>query len=212
MHITPLMIDRVLKKNSITGYLKTRGHHPVKSIAGGKLFYNCPLPGHDESKPSFVVFTESAYENFYCFGCQRAYNIIHLISQMESISYRVVMARLSEGVDISPRADNEFILDKMAEDFERPSPFDRDDVLLEMSDMCRLYLEAVGEDSDERCIIEGVWKQIDNDLAEYRFSDVEETFLNLPKILAQRHEKWKSMRFEKMRQAYAGESGNQTSV
>ncbi len=170
------------------------------------MFYNCPLPGHEESNPSFVVFTDSAYENFYCFGCLKSYHIIHLISQMEAVSYREVVARLSEGVDISPSADVEYVLDKIAEEYNRPSPFNRDDLLLELSDMCRLYLEAVGGDSDERCIIEGVWRQLDSDLMECRFSDIEETFVNLPKILVRRHEKWKSMRFEKMRESYLDQS------
>lgn len=205
------MIDHILKKNSIVDYLKHRGHHPVRHTSGGKLFYNCPLPGHQESKPSFVVWTEASFENFYCFGCQRSYSIIHLISLIEGISYRAVLKRLADGVDVSPIADMEYSLDRMSEDFIRPSPFDTPELLLEISSMCRLYLESVEFNPDEQCIIQMMWKQIDADLLEFRFADIEETFRNLPMALANRQEKWKSMRYEREKQAYAS-SGDSTSV
>ena len=49
--------------------MEKKGHFPVKNLTGGRLSYLCPLPWHAESKPSFVVWTNSEYENFYCFGC-----------------------------------------------------------------------------------------------------------------------------------------------
>ena len=66
------VIEHILKKKSIVEYLEKKGYQPFKQLTGGKLSYLCPLPGHTETRPSFFVWTNSEFENFYCFGCLRS--------------------------------------------------------------------------------------------------------------------------------------------
>lgn len=69
----------------------------------------CPLPGHSDNTPSFVVYPET--NSYYCFGCSRGGGPIQFIMQFEGISKEKVMERLQSGdlaVDIArilePRA------------------------------------------------------------------------------------------------------------
>jgi len=91
----------LLQKTSIVSYLEENNHRPVKVLTGGKLSYRCPFPDHQERKPSFMVYTNSDYENFHCYGCGRGYNIIHLISGMEQIPYRDVLKRISDKLNLN---------------------------------------------------------------------------------------------------------------
>ena len=62
-------VQIICKAKPITDYLTKKGHQPAKRMSGGKISYCCPLPDHKEKKPSFVVYTQGPYQNFYCFGC-----------------------------------------------------------------------------------------------------------------------------------------------
>tara|TARA_Y100000034_G_scaffold118213_1_gene158660 strand:+ start:333 stop:2111 length:1779 start_codon:yes stop_codon:yes gene_type:complete len=62
------LIDQILETRKITEYLSGKGHNPLGNAGAGKLKYCCPIHKGDND-PSFFVYTDSKYENFYCFGC-----------------------------------------------------------------------------------------------------------------------------------------------
>ena len=52
---------------SIEAYLAARG--VALERAGDRLKARCPLPGHDDTNPSFTIYPSG--RGWYCFGCQR---------------------------------------------------------------------------------------------------------------------------------------------
>lgn len=56
------------------------GQHTELRPAGSTFKGKCPLPGHDDSSPSLVVYP---YNNtWWCFGCQRGSDIYDYVRFM----------------------------------------------------------------------------------------------------------------------------------
>lgn len=177
--------DFILRKHSILDYLEKKGHLPFRQLPGGKYSYLCPFPDHNETKPSFMVFTGGKYQNFYCFGCQRNFNIINLVSEMEGISYQQAYAKLSDGVDISHLEERDHSLkEHVAEcDIGSDNPIynsivDLEDALIDMSNSSRFYLEST-DLQGEVILIDKFWEQIDKKIIDLDFNYVTES----PQIL-----------------------------
>lgn len=167
-------------------YLERQGHTPVKHMTGGRISYLCPLPWHSETKPSFVVYTNSEYQNFYCFGCASRYNIIHLVSLLESISVKTAIERLSDGMDFTV-IDDEKLEIKMVQDVSGIiSPVeDLARVLIDISVMCKSHLKATENDSTEKNRIEKLWTLIDSYVLNFEFEKIEEIRYRIGPLLKQ---------------------------
>lgn len=50
-------------------------HAHLKPVANGEFLASCPLPGHEDSSPSFRVYPDG---HAHCFGCGRGGDIIAL--------------------------------------------------------------------------------------------------------------------------------------
>lgn len=198
------MIEHILQKNSIVEYLEKNGHHPVRELSDGRLSYLCPFTDHHETKPSFMVWTNSTFENFYCFGCQRQYHIIHLMSFMENISFKDALNKLSEGLEFSIEQDRDYIIKKIEKTWkETKRNSDLSYIFLSISGMCRAYLESVDYNQDECRVIDTLWKNIDAEIAEFDFPSIEMTLNYLPKMLQNRRSKFEEMKIERMKAQYA---------
>lgn len=181
------VIEQILQTKSIVSYLESHGHTPVREFSGRSM-YLCPLPGHNESKPSFVVWTNSEYENFFCFGCTKHSNIIHLVSYMESISFRDAVKLLSDGMEITSEDEILSALNSFEKKYqENKQPFapvqDLSFTLFSISSLCRSYLQSVDFNEAETVIIDKLWENVDSDLLNYKFEDIDETLQSLPRIL-----------------------------
>ena len=77
-----------LKKYPIEEYLLDQ---PMQEN-GNRLKYSCPLSGHDERTPSFVVYRDT--NSYYCFGCGRGGSIIDLIMNIESCNVGEAVKKL----------------------------------------------------------------------------------------------------------------------
>ncbi len=67
MSSSSIYTNEIFRKRKITDYLASKGIFPQKEHGNRKL-YRCPVHQGDTS-PSMTVFTDSEYENYYCFGC-----------------------------------------------------------------------------------------------------------------------------------------------
>lgn len=172
MPITRALIYHVLKSKSIVEYLEKKGHFPVKQLTGGRLSYLCPLPWHSESKPSFVVWTNSDYENFYCFGCQAKHNIIHLVSFLDGISAREAIELLSDGMEFSIEDEHKLVTEEILKDLPDHQQ-ELSKVLLEISSICNGFLDGVSYDLAECDRIDKLWVIIDNSLRDFDFEKIE---------------------------------------
>ena len=201
------IIYSVLQKKSIVDYLERKGHQPVKTLTGGKLLYLCPFPDHDESKPSFTVYTQSEYENFYCFGCQRSHSIIQLVAGLESLSFKEALTRLSDGMDINYLEGVDLEVERINKEFQRSSiSLQTSEELMSISTMCRMYLNSVGRDKTETKIVDKLFAVVDKSVQEADFSDISETATSLPMLLMKRREKYEKIKIERMRKEHAKQS------
>lgn len=83
-----------------------RARHPIEQAvslyaelrpSGRLLQARCPLPGHDDTGPSFTVYVQS--QSFYCFGCNRGGDVFKFIQLMEQVGFREAVDKL-EGSSI----------------------------------------------------------------------------------------------------------------
>ncbi len=83
-----------------------RARHSIEQVvsqyadlhSSGRLMQaRCPLPGHDDTGPSFTVYVQS--QSFYCFGCNRGGDVFKFIQLMEEVSFREAVDKL-EGSSI----------------------------------------------------------------------------------------------------------------
>lgn len=167
------IVHEILQNNSIVDYLENQGITPDK-ICSGKLLYKCPFPDHKETKPSFVVYINGEFENFYCFGCQRRYHIIHLVSQLENMSIKDTIKKLSGGKVASEYDELKYLIDKRTKEqnitcYEPQGLVER---LLTLSNICRLYEKGVDKDNQEIKRIDGLWKIIDECILDNDFDTV----------------------------------------
>ncbi len=205
-------IYQILHSKTIVDYLERKGHHPVKTLSGGKMQYLCPYPDHNEVRPSFVVYTHSEYENFHCFGCNRGHNIVHLVSGLEGISIKEATERLGSGLEINPLEGVDIEQERITKVFNSMQPFQQDvsiaDAMRSLSSMSRGYIEGVNGDSTECGIIDGLFAVIDNDIKNYEFDKVFETLRHLPDILRKRRIKFEKNKIERLKSKYESEASS----
>lgn len=195
------IIYSVLKKKSLIDYLEKRGHYPVKTLSGGKSLYLCPFPDHSETKPSFVVYTQSEYENFHCYGCQRHHNIIHLVSELEGIPFKEALSRLSDGMDVNYLEGVDLEMERIDKEYKHsPISLQMSEEMISISNMARLYLQSVENDPNETLIIDQLLDTVDKDVVNANFDGLSETSKLLPLILHKRREKYEHDKIEKMRE------------
>jgi hypothetical protein len=65
---------------------------------------NCPLPGHEDSSPSFGVNRETGA--YHCFGCGESGDLLSFIRKMEGLSFRQGLERLFAITGIDPEKEN----------------------------------------------------------------------------------------------------------
>lgn len=84
-------LERIKRDHNIVDELARRGIGPVRSY-GRQVTYRCPLPGHDDTEPSFTVYTDE--NRFKCYGCDRHGSIIDLIAELDGRDTKEVIREL----------------------------------------------------------------------------------------------------------------------
>lgn len=69
-------VQAVKERLPLDEFLRTVMHADLQPRAGGRFSCRCPLPGHDDSTPSFVVYPDG---HGHCFGCGRGGDIIRIV-------------------------------------------------------------------------------------------------------------------------------------
>lgn len=123
----PYHIECVLKERKITDLLRSRGILPVKQVSN-KILYRCPIHEGDKD-PSFIVYTDKEYENYYCYGCHSGITVINLLSDLDNISMSQATSRLLKGIDIK-EAD---VIDAIIKELKINVIINQTDILGELS-------------------------------------------------------------------------------
>jgi len=161
-----IYVKTILKERKITSYLASKGIFP-KREHGGRKMYICPVHEGDTS-PSMTVFTDSEYENYYCFGCHSGTTILNLVADMEQVDKRQSFKMLMSGLDIpddAALADFSTSYDKFVESGEfgdLVSVADVEELSLRISVECYNFLSMQAKfDAEEVAFFEKVLKRVD---------------------------------------------------
>ena len=156
----------IFRERKITDYLADKGIFPTREH-GNRKMYICPVHEGDTS-PSMTVFTDSEYENYYCFGCHSGTTIINLVADMENIDKRQAFKALIKGLDIP---DDEILADFSAsyDNFVEAEGYgdlismaDVEDLSLRISVECRNFLDYNANfDVEEVAFFEKVLQKVD---------------------------------------------------
>lgn len=153
----PYFIKKILEKIKITDFLENRNISPARSF-NNKLLYHCPLHSGDND-PSFIVYLNDIYENFYCYGCHTGGNVINLISEINKKSIKQVIRELAKNLNIK----EENILDAEIEKLEKEivNRNSIEELSLKLSRCCYNYFETVNFNKEEMIFFEKVFEKID---------------------------------------------------
>ncbi len=87
-----------------------RERYPIESViaqyttlrqVGRVLKGRCPLPGHRDRNPSFVVYVDD--QHFYCFGCDQSGDVFKFLQLVEHLNFSDAVERLESTTFRSPR-------------------------------------------------------------------------------------------------------------
>jgi hypothetical protein len=139
-------VQEIIKKRKITEYLRSKHILPIGSETSGRFRYKCPLHEGDNT-PSFIVYTNSDFENFFCYGCKAKYHIIHLYRELEKISTEEAIKRLSDGLSLNLDSEMDFIIKDLENDYSVSNLFTPIDLSLVMSRQLYDYTKQVDKDT-----------------------------------------------------------------
>lgn len=138
-------IEQILKNRNITDYLASKGIYPVGGLVNGKLKYRCPI--HGETSPSFYVYLNSEYQNFFCYGCKSRYNIIHLYKIIERVSTGNAIKALGRGLEFDLNSEIDHAVQEIEHDQSISKEYNVADLALITGTMMRDFLKEVNNDS-----------------------------------------------------------------
>ena len=171
----PHFITCILQAHTILDYLASHGHEPA-NIYSTRVNYNCPLHG-PENSPSFYVFTDGEFQRYKCFGCGRTGDVIDLCSELEHISLKAAIKKLSRGLDITdPDAAKEvadYIESHDKRDYEK---LNIEDIAVRLSVATRDYIDMVDRDLMEVVFIDKFHEKVDAIVHAMDYQSMEELY------------------------------------
>jgi hypothetical protein len=187
----PAFIEQILDRYPIIKYLEDKGVRSVSS-AGNKTRFHCPLPGHDDSTPSFFVF-ENGHQAYKCFGCLAAGDVINLRCEMERISLKNAIRYFLKESGIAFMGEDAVsgCLQRMVDSYIRTDVINTGELSIKIGRACHDYLELVDFDEDELTAIEGGMKVLDQFVRALDFIQLEradDLFCDV--VAPRRHENW----------------------
>lgn len=199
-------IEQALSKVTISDYLSSKGFEP-EVYSSGKAKYLCPFPDHCETKPSFVVYKDKEIETFYCFGCSRGYNVVHLISKLEKISFKSALEKIIPEFNASCLDESDYVLEQVLNEFTKNHEEDLSETLLSISAQCLAFLNKTSYDSQETELVDKLYKEIDNRMIFLDFDelceDLKKCDKKLKDIFECRIDKLHEKKEKEMEQLYA---------
>jgi len=93
MKIPQEEIDKIISMVDLQSYIESRGVEFTKNSSSYAMT-TCPLPGHDDSTPSFGVKHSEQYYN--CFGCGRGGNIVDFVKEFDGIDFPKAIKKVAD--------------------------------------------------------------------------------------------------------------------
>jgi len=154
----------IRKLKTITSYLGDLGIQPNRDY-GDRKSYICPIPSHNDTNPSFFVYSSGIYENFCCYGCNEYGDLIQLYKAMNGLSTR------SEAVDVLGDGFNPSENDELSLILQNLKQIDTENVknaknlpgkiALNLAYLCYNHLQNSNFNKDEYEFLEKIYKNLD---------------------------------------------------
>ena len=91
-------LDELKQQIPLLDYLRAQDWQPVRPLRGGRWMGLCPL--HADRKPSFLV--DPGESLFYCYGCGRGGDVIHLAEIYHDVKFAQALALLRQWPGLAP--------------------------------------------------------------------------------------------------------------
>jgi len=172
------LIDEIRKRNKISEYFISKGINDI-SRTSSRIKYKCPL--HQEKKPSFMLYIDGEYENYFCWGCKQAGDIISIYSKLEGISYKETIRILGKEINITDEQELDLVIQKIKFDMENPiskkkAEQELEQLSLKFSILGYTVLEESKYDNDAFLFLEKVYRKIDDFIWKEDFTSLEEVY------------------------------------
>lgn len=106
----PAYIQKILDSIDPAKLLADHGYQPVR-YSGNAQVYNCPMPNHDDSSPSFHLYNDGHY---HCYGCSAQGDAINLKAALTGQSERSII-----GIATGKRVRDHEYVDHMVSEIKR---------------------------------------------------------------------------------------------
>jgi hypothetical protein len=203
------ILDEIRRTNKISDYLASKGVPPYTrgNSNPNRLSYCCPL--HKETQPSFMLYLDGPYENYFCFGCKRGGGIVSLYSEMENVSFREALSVLGKDLDLSSEGELDLLLRKIKEDnhkSQEKAEMQLAELSLNFSILAYTILERTNFDSDAVEFLEKMFKVIDSYIWREDFESLEKCYRMVldKKLFNNKIKEFKQKQKEKKKQEIIG--------
>lgn len=158
------VISKIVQDQLVTEYLASKNIFPTFS-GGDKWMYNCPSKDHNDSDPSFSVFTIDGKQYFKCFGCGIKGDILNLYMLLEDMDMKSAINAL--GGDLGYTYDDElkYNMSKLESDSPENGSIDikkMNEINFWISRRCYMHLSKYGFDDYEVQFIKRIYKKINH--------------------------------------------------
>jgi DNA primase len=167
--------------------------------SGGWFNTNCPLPGHDDSSPSFGVNQEKG--TFHCFGCGASGDLISFVRKMEGLGFKQALERVMIITGINPdvelgktyRALKD--IKNLADDYlnyqveyDLPGGITPIQFLRSVNERLKKFELIIGENSEEIEWIESIYQKVDTFIMKEDYKSLNGLWKNLGNEMKKRKE------------------------
>jgi hypothetical protein len=176
------VIEQILHKKKITDYLASKGIHPKGRESNGKLKYWCPIH-QEKNSPSFIVYLNGEFENFYCYGCKAKYHIIHLYRDLEGVSTGDAIRALSGDLELSVDAEIAHAIAEIENDHSINAEYNPPQLALIIGRQLYDFTQRVEKDPYFVDAATKIEKIVDQAVDSVDFSTLKNLYENLPDTL-----------------------------
>jgi hypothetical protein len=183
-------IREMLQEVDIIEILETEYDLFFATESNGWFNTNCPLPGHDDSSPSFGVNRDKG--TFHCFGCGASGDLISFIRKMEGLGFKQALERVMIITGINPDLEANQVyralrdINSVADDYlnyqveyDLPGGISPVQYLRSLAQRLKKFEVKTDYDSVILTWIDKIYEQADNYIMKEDYSNLKKLWKNL---------------------------------
>jgi hypothetical protein len=183
-------IREMLQEVDIIEILETEYDLFFATESNGWFNTNCPLPGHDDSSPSFGVNRDKG--TFHCFGCGASGDLISFIRKMEGLGFKQALERVMIITGINPDLEASQVyralrdINSVADDYlnyqveyDLPGGISPVQYLRSLAQRLKKFEAKTDYDSVILTWIDKIYEQADNYVMKEDYSNLKKLWKNL---------------------------------